>query len=282
MHAAGVVAYPTEAVWGLGCDPWSEPAVAKILRLKRRSVGKGVILIAHSMEQFAPFLSGLDQSAHDRLKASWPGPATWLVPNNGVAPDWISGGRNYDTLYGDDGNDLIEGGEAADLIYGGTGNDVLKGDAGNDTLYGEAGDDTLRGHGDNDILYGGTGNDTLEGYDGNDSLIGQEGSDILYGNAGWDRFFFDITSANGDVDTIKDFSTADYEKIVVLEDILVGYDAQTSAIEDFVTFTSNGGNTDIFVDRDGAEIGYSAIQIATLENVTGLSYGNNIRIETEI
>lgn len=94
MHAAGVVAYPTEAVWGLGCDPWSEPAVAKILRLKRRSVGKGVILIAHSMEQFAPFLSGLDQSAHDRLKASWPGPATWLVPNNGVAPDWISGGRS--------------------------------------------------------------------------------------------------------------------------------------------------------------------------------------------
>ena len=60
LQDEGVVAYPTEAVWGLGCDPWSEYAVQKILRLKRRSETKGLILIAHHIDQFSLFLQGLD------------------------------------------------------------------------------------------------------------------------------------------------------------------------------------------------------------------------------
>ena len=45
VRAGQVIAYPTEAVWGLGCDPFNQAAVAEILRLKQRSVQKGVILI---------------------------------------------------------------------------------------------------------------------------------------------------------------------------------------------------------------------------------------------
>lgn len=94
QHA--VIAYPTEAVWGLGCSPWSELAVEKILHLKQRPVEKGLILLASCFTQLEPFLRGLDSALIARIQAPCAKPTTWLVPNNGAAPAWITGGR--DTL----------------------------------------------------------------------------------------------------------------------------------------------------------------------------------------
>ena len=91
MAQGGVVAYPTEAVWGLGCNPFDEQAVMKILRLKHRPVEKGVILVAADIRQFEPFIDHLDDLQRQKLKNSWPGPITWLVPNNGLVPEWITG-----------------------------------------------------------------------------------------------------------------------------------------------------------------------------------------------
>ena len=51
-----VVAYPTEGVWGLGCDPSDDHAITKLLNLKGRSESKGLILIGSSLEQFAEFI----------------------------------------------------------------------------------------------------------------------------------------------------------------------------------------------------------------------------------
>jgi len=96
LHAEGVIAYPTEAVWGVGCDPFCETAVEQLLQMKQRDWRKGVILVAANIEQFEMYLHGLDEKYVQILHASWPGPNTWLVPNNGAAPDWITGGR--DTL----------------------------------------------------------------------------------------------------------------------------------------------------------------------------------------
>ena len=93
LHAGGVIAYPTEAVWGVGCDPGNEDATLALLALKQRDWRKGVILVAADIEQFTPLLRGLPAERIATLRASWPGPNTWLVPNNGAAPDWISGGR---------------------------------------------------------------------------------------------------------------------------------------------------------------------------------------------
>lgn len=87
----GVVAYPTEAVWGLGADPFNQHAVAQILALKQRSVDKGVILVASSIEQFEFILAGLSAQQRAILAASWPGPRTWLVPHGGQVPSWIHG-----------------------------------------------------------------------------------------------------------------------------------------------------------------------------------------------
>lgn len=96
LERQAVVAYPTESVWGLGCDPHSAPAVEKILQLKKRKVDKGLILIADSIERFAPFLDGLDAELLRRFSEPTAKPTTWLVPDNGTAPLWITGGR--DTL----------------------------------------------------------------------------------------------------------------------------------------------------------------------------------------
>ncbi|HNE27004.1 MAG TPA: Sua5/YciO/YrdC/YwlC family protein, partial [Pseudomonadales bacterium] len=94
LHSGGVIAYPTEAVWGLGCDPHNEEAVTQLLALKQRNWRKGVILIAADVAQLAPYLRGLPEEKLAVLHASWPGPNTWLVPNNGAAPAWITGGRS--------------------------------------------------------------------------------------------------------------------------------------------------------------------------------------------
>ncbi len=83
LRAGGVIAYPTEAVWGLGCDPDDDAALTRLLRLKARDPAKGVILVAGRIEQFAPWLAGLPVELHAPLAASWPGPHTWLVPDNG-------------------------------------------------------------------------------------------------------------------------------------------------------------------------------------------------------
>lgn len=92
LHAGAVVAYPTEGVWGLGCDPFNRDAVLALLALKQRPSTKGLILIAADAAMFAPLLDPLPAPLRQRLAASWPGPNTWIVPDpEHLAPAWIRG-----------------------------------------------------------------------------------------------------------------------------------------------------------------------------------------------
>ncbi|MFM9924430.1 Sua5/YciO/YrdC/YwlC family protein [Variovorax sp. H27-G14] len=93
LRAGSVMAYPTEAVMGLGCDPLNEAAVTRICRLKQRSVEQGVLLIAADFSQVLPYvdMAQVPQAALDRVKASWPGPFTWIFPRHARVPAWISG-----------------------------------------------------------------------------------------------------------------------------------------------------------------------------------------------
>ncbi len=93
LRRGGVIAYPTEAVWGLGCDPLDEAAVLRLLSLKQRAVDKGLILIAASEAQFAPFIdmTSLGDAQLAAVRVSWPGPHTWIVPATEAAPRWITG-----------------------------------------------------------------------------------------------------------------------------------------------------------------------------------------------
>jgi len=91
VRDGGVIAYPTEAVWGLGCDPWNALAVQRLLQLKNREAAKGLILVAASIEQFDFLLDELPELWLDRLASTWPGPHTWLVPHRQRLPAWITG-----------------------------------------------------------------------------------------------------------------------------------------------------------------------------------------------
>lgn len=91
IRKGGVIAYPTEAVWGLGCDPWNEQAVQRILDIKQRPVHKGLILVAADIGQLTWLLEGLAAEQRQLLEDDWPGPNTWLVPHHGRVPKWISG-----------------------------------------------------------------------------------------------------------------------------------------------------------------------------------------------
>ncbi|HEY0333075.1 MAG TPA: Sua5/YciO/YrdC/YwlC family protein [Stenotrophomonas sp.] len=93
LQEGGVIAYPTEAVWGLGCDPRQRAAVLRLLEIKRRPAAKGVIVVAHSLEQLRPWLdlAALPSDRLDAVLASWPGPHTWVLPANTHAPAWVTG-----------------------------------------------------------------------------------------------------------------------------------------------------------------------------------------------
>lgn len=96
LRSGGVVAYPTEAVWGLGCDPADERAVHRILQIKQRPVEKGMILIAASLDQLKPYLdlTILDEGRLQAVTDSWPGPNTWVMPASLRAPRWITGAHS--------------------------------------------------------------------------------------------------------------------------------------------------------------------------------------------
>src|SRR5512134_2349746 len=91
VRAGGVIAYPTEAVFGLGCDPANQAALKRLLAIKRRPIHKGVILIAACLEQFLSYLLPLDAEALAKVSSTWPGPVTWLIPARPNVPKWLRG-----------------------------------------------------------------------------------------------------------------------------------------------------------------------------------------------
>src|SRR5512143_218632 len=96
LHHGGLIAYPTEAVYGLGCDPRNADAVLRLLNLKQRPWQKGLILIAADLAQLDPYLLPLDEMMRARVVPTWPGPNTWLLPARVETPHWLRG--EHDTL----------------------------------------------------------------------------------------------------------------------------------------------------------------------------------------
>ena len=91
LRAGHVIAYPTEAVYGLGCDPANESAVRKLLLLKGRKESAGLVLIASEYSQLQPWIADIDQSLINKAMQTWPGPVTWLFPRATGVPDYVAG-----------------------------------------------------------------------------------------------------------------------------------------------------------------------------------------------
>jgi L-threonylcarbamoyladenylate synthase len=93
LRAGGVVAYPTESVFGLGCDPLDWSAVERILECKGRMAGAGLIVLADSYARLEPFINP-SSTEKSRMVGTWPGPVTWVCTASEAAPPWITGGRD--------------------------------------------------------------------------------------------------------------------------------------------------------------------------------------------
>lgn len=93
VRRGGVLAYPTEAVFGLGCDPHNHDAFQRLFALKQRPATQGVLLIAESVAQVMRYidLPRVPGEVMAQVRASWPGPNTWIFPRSPDVPEWIAG-----------------------------------------------------------------------------------------------------------------------------------------------------------------------------------------------
>ncbi len=91
LRQGGVIAYPTEAVYGLGCDPANHEAVARLFELKQRPPEQGVLLIAADFAQVEKFIGPVPAEALARARDTWPGPHTWVFPRSPSTPAWLAG-----------------------------------------------------------------------------------------------------------------------------------------------------------------------------------------------
>jgi len=210
--------------------------------------------------------AGIDEITVNSLRGSAAQKIEVITFDDGFSADlpsyksWINGTSAANTL---------SGGTTNDILIGKGGNDALNGNAGNDAIHGGTGNDIIRGNDGNDTLHGGDGVDTVYGDAGDDVLLGWKGVDTLYGGAGADKFVFQKASAFSGIDKVMDFSKAQNDKLDVSD--AVDFIPGAQAITDFVQITTSGANSILRIDADGTANGVNFVQIATLQNITGLT-----------
>ena len=193
--------------------------------------------------------------------------------------DYIAASAGESKLYGGDGADIVSGGKQADSLFGGSDNDILGGGESNDRLYGEEGNDFITGGYGSDTLVGGNGDDTLVGLDNtlfrddvNSIELGRRDKDTMYGGGGRDVFALDnrrqesfyMMSGEEDVAYIEDFELG--EDVIRLDGVA----------RDYVLGVNSDGDTEIYVDTDGAGSGISIDLIAVVKNTQRLNLNSTI------
>ncbi|NII10835.1 Sua5/YciO/YrdC/YwlC family protein [Oleiagrimonas sp. C23AA] len=93
LRRGGVIAYPTEAVYGFGCDPANQAAFEALFALKQRPPTQGVLLIGADFSHVEPYIDmqRVDAQVLERVQATWPGPQTWIFPRAASVPSWVAG-----------------------------------------------------------------------------------------------------------------------------------------------------------------------------------------------
>jgi Ca2+-binding RTX toxin-like protein len=163
---------------------------------------------------------------------------------------------------GNERANILVGNDAANRLDGGAGNNRLEGNGGDDVLLGGTGKDLLLGGAGNDHLESGGGKDKLDGGLGDDELVAGSRSSLT-GGADADSF---VLGPGVIKVTLTDFTTADGD-VLVLRDVLKGYDPATSDIADFVRLTGKGSTVQVAVDPEGDGTGYA--KIATVRGDLG-------------
>ncbi|HSP85278.1 MAG TPA: Sua5/YciO/YrdC/YwlC family protein [Psychrobacter sp.] len=107
LQKGQLLVYPTESVWGIGCDPFNQQAVMQLLTIKQRPIEKGMIVVTDSPSRITALLDGLSIAQRQNVLDSWQtdsinGTAkqahTWLLPishNLPISiPSWITGAHD--------------------------------------------------------------------------------------------------------------------------------------------------------------------------------------------
>lgn len=103
LNSGKLLAYPTESVWGIGCDPFNQSAVEQLLAIKQRPIDKGMIVVTDHIDRIAPLLNALTSAQRRSIIDSWQMMAnqqaqTWLLPLSTELsvpiPSWITGAHN--------------------------------------------------------------------------------------------------------------------------------------------------------------------------------------------
>lgn len=89
INKGGLIAYPTEGVFGLGVDPFNPQAIEQVYQWKKRPQQLGLILIGANLNQIAPLIAPLTPSQQRRIQASWPGHITWICQASRECPPWL-------------------------------------------------------------------------------------------------------------------------------------------------------------------------------------------------
>ena len=87
----GIVVYPTETVYGIGCDPFSREACERVQRLKKRGNTKPFLLLACSLSQVEQFAGELTDVPLRLAEVFWPGPLTMVIKPTKNLPDYLFG-----------------------------------------------------------------------------------------------------------------------------------------------------------------------------------------------
>ncbi len=91
LEEGGIIAYPTETLYGLGCDPLNGAAVLRLINLKQRDIEQGLILVASHFEQLEPYLCAVSAATRTRVTRARKAPVTWVLPCHGGVPVWLRG-----------------------------------------------------------------------------------------------------------------------------------------------------------------------------------------------
>jgi len=94
VQRGGIIAYPTEAVFGLGCLATDDQALDRLIEIKGRDSHKGFIVVASELEQLSDFIEPPAVDLQHRLDQDWPGPVTWILPARPQTSGLLTGGRS--------------------------------------------------------------------------------------------------------------------------------------------------------------------------------------------
>ncbi len=92
IRSGGVVAFPTETVYGLGADAMNPMAVARIFELKERPLFDPLIVHIADMDQLKGLISLRDPRIYELAQAFWPGPLTMVLPKSDQVPEIVTAG----------------------------------------------------------------------------------------------------------------------------------------------------------------------------------------------